>query len=150
MARLLLLVCLCFSINVFAIGGRGGGGEGHFGGEGAHFGGEGENAGSGGGRSSESAPRGSFSEHLPGVVKADEEGGKIAGHDYDPDGTDRTERERHPNEYPVFARGHVAGWRSASDAQASEVAKQHVHQIYVFALLGVLSVLAIGLCIAIF
>ncbi|WP_216854934.1 tetratricopeptide repeat protein, partial [Burkholderia sp. L27(2015)] len=38
-------------------------------------------------RSSESAPRGSFSEHLPGVVKADEEGGKIAGHDYDPDGT---------------------------------------------------------------
>ncbi|MEZ2354655.1 hypothetical protein [Caballeronia sp. RCC_10] len=109
-----------------AIGGRGGGSEGGGrGGEGAHFGDDGGvrfggRVGGGGNYARPSVTRDGFGHRLPGVVTADEEGGKIHGRDYDPDVVDLTERALHRNEYAVLSGGHLNNWQSSSDAKASE------------------------------
>lgn len=159
MVKLFLVACLSISVSAHAIGGRGGGGRGGAGessGRGGREGGysfgspEGGRSGIIGSHYGDAAPRGSFSEHRPGVVTAQEEGGKIPGHDYDPDGTDRTERVRHSSDFPIFSGGHLSGWQSASEAQASEAAREQTHQGYVFALLSMLLVGAVAICWVVF
>jgi len=150
--KLLLLACFWFSAYAMAIGGRAGGGEGGGrGGEGAHFGDDGGvrfggRLGGGGNDARASVTRDGFGNRLPAVVTADEEGGKIHGHDYDPDGVDLTERTLHHNEYAVLSGGHLVNWQSPSDASASEAKAHRAGDIRTFAILFGLTILAVALC----
>lgn len=145
-----LLASFWFSANAMAIGGRGGGGEGGGrGGEGAHFGGDGGvrfggRLGGGGNYARPSVTRDGFGNRLPSVVTADEEGGRIHGHDYDPDGVDLTEQTLHRNEYAVLSSGHIVGWQSESEMQVSSVARRRAHQARTFAILVGLAVFSIA------
>jgi hypothetical protein len=151
--KLLLLVCFWFSANAMAIGGRGGAGEGGGrGGEGAHFGDGGGvrfggRLGGSGNYTRSSVTRDGFGHRLPGVVTAEEEGGKIHGHDYDPDGVDLTERALHRNEYAVLSGGQLANWQSSNDAKASEAIAYRARGVRTLAILFSLAVLAIAMCI---
>jgi hypothetical protein len=151
--KLLLLVCFWFSANAMAIGGRGGAGEGGGrGGEGAHFGDGGGvrfggRLGGSGNYTRSSVTRDGFGHRLPAVVTAEEEGGKIHGHDYDPDGVDLTERALHRNEYAVLSGGQLANWQSSNDAKASEAIAYRARGVRTLAILFSLAVLAIAMCI---
>jgi hypothetical protein len=159
--KLLLLACFWFSAHALAIGGRGGGGEGGGrgggrGSEGAHFGDEGSirfGGHSGGGGSNDARPsvtRDGFGNRLPGVVTADEEGGKIQGHNYDPDDVDLTERALHGNEFAVLSDGHLVNWQSSSDASASEAKAYRAKGIRTFSVLFALTILALALCMFVY
>jgi hypothetical protein len=148
----LLLACFWFSAYAMAIGGRGGGGEGGGrAGEGAHFGDDGGvrfggPLGGGGNYARTSVTRDGLGNRLPGVVTADEEGGKIHGHDYDPDGVDLTERALHRNDYAVLSGGHWVNWQSPGDASASEAKAYRAGGVRTIAILFGLTILAISLC----
>ncbi len=132
---LLLLASFWFSTNAMAIGGRGG--------EGAHFGGEDAGFGRYGRRGEADALHDAAGNRLPGAVTSQEEGGRIAGHEYDRDGIDLSEQKIYPDEYPVVSGGHLTGWQSLSDRQASRAAWRDAHRVRTLFILVGLVVLGV-------
>lgn len=132
---LLPLASFWFSTNAMAIGGRGG--------EGAHFGGEDAGFGRYGRRGDADALHDAAGNRLPGAVTSQEEGGRIAGHEYDRDGIDLSEQKIHPDEYPVVSGGHLTGWQSLSDRQASRAVWRDAHRVRTLFILVGLVVLGV-------
>ncbi|MEX3896841.1 hypothetical protein FSB08_31660 [Paraburkholderia sp. JPY432] len=123
-----------------AIGSRGG--------EGAHFGGEDAGFGRYGRRGEADALHDGTGNRLPGVVTAQEEGGRIAGHDYDRDGIDLSEQKIYPDEYLVVSGCRLTGWQSLSDRHASRAAWRDAHRVRtLFILVGLV---ALGVAVSLF
>ncbi|WP_345817057.1 hypothetical protein AAGS40_29340 (plasmid) [Paraburkholderia sp. PREW-6R] len=153
--KMLMLAALWFSACAMAIGGRGGGEGGARGGEGSRSGSEGGwrfsgRVGGSGDGASPGITRDGFGNRLPGVVTADEEGGKVRGHQYDPEGIDLTEKALHPRDYAVLSGGHLVNWQSATDAGVSEAKAFRAGHVKTFATLICLAFLAIALSMFIY